>query len=144
MARKIPIRQRIEEHLRVGREDIAAYTDRSNVGQQLYDIFYWQEVLHKATEELKHAWDRAQRQEGGLIDTDEDLREMGKGEHIVTESEKFTCVVTVQDPRRNLNPSALIEEVCKKFKTKPQVVEGLIETAKLPTKAPLQKRIVEA
>ena len=142
MARKITIRQHIEELLAQGHSDGLGQTDASNIGQTLYDIFFFQEVIEYAEIQLRKYWAAAQG-EHRPIDTDDELRKLGKGEHIVAESDKFSCVVTVNNPRLSLDKDAFIASISRKFKLKRDVLDKLADASKKRSRAPVQKRVLE-
>jgi hypothetical protein len=114
----------------------------SNINQLLYDLYFWQEVCKLADTELKKAWKTAQADDGP-VDTDDDLRQLTKGEHIVCESDDFSCLVTVQGPRANFDRELFVESLCKAFKLKRASVDKVAENCLVETKPPLQKRVVE-
>lgn len=119
-------------------------TDRkSNVGKYLSDIYTWQETIKYAKERYDEAWKKAQLN-GGPIADDDNLRELGKGEHIVTESNSMSCIVTVQDPRRNFSKEKFIALIAKQHKIPVAELESLAERAYKETAPPLSKRVVEA
>jgi hypothetical protein len=116
--------------------------DDSNAATALYEIFYWQEICSVAKDKLKKAWASAQGHDG-LIDTDDDLRGLGKGEHIACESNDFSALITVQDPRLNFDKELFKENVSKACKVPMKKLEAQEALSKVTTKCPLEKRVVE-
>ena len=75
---------------------------KDNTGTFLGEIFTWQEVSKFADDKLKDAWKEAQG--NGLIPADDDMREKyDEDEHIVVESNAFSCIVTVGKPRETFD-----------------------------------------
>jgi hypothetical protein len=136
------IRDQIRELLDLAHKELKP-RDRSNAGEQLYDIYFYQELCALAERRLKAAWAIAQSK-AGLVETDEDLRSLGKGEHTVTESDKFRCLATVSEPRYNFSKELFLATAPKALKVKPSAVQKAMDGATAETKAPLHKRVVEA
>ena len=112
-----------------------------NMGPFLAEIFVWQEVRKHADEMLKDTWKQVQAE--GIIANDEALRALGKGEHIVAESDKYSCLITVDKPRDKFDRTDFIAEVAKKYKIKPSELQALERDCMGETSAPLTKRIIE-
>jgi hypothetical protein len=115
---------------------------KHNTGSLLGDIFTWQEVSKLADDKLKQAWKAAA--ETGLIPADDDLREKyDEDEHLVAESNVFTCIVTVGKPRETFDQEKFIAELARKYKLDPHLLTQLAAKCKKEGKAPLTKRIRE-
>jgi len=115
---------------------------KSNIGKYLQDIFVWQEVNKLAADSLKEAWATAQT--SGALPFDDELRNKGEGEHIVTESDMFSLVTKVMAPRQNFDRDLFIEKVAKKFKIPVATLTALADASKVDGKAALSKRVLEA
>lgn len=116
--------------------------DKANVGKYLFDIFVWQEISRRSKKELEAAWKRGQDPE--VLPSDEDLRSLGQGEHIVLDSDHFSCIVTVNKPRSNFKLEKFLLELTKRYKQlKYDELLALANTCKEPGAPPLEKRIVE-
>jgi hypothetical protein len=116
---------------------------KNNVGSYLGEIFTWQEVEGLAAAKLKAAWKASQ--DSGLIPPDDDMRDKyDQDEHIVTESNAFSCLVTVGKPRKTFDLDVFLDTLAKKFKLDRARLASLAETCKKEGKAPLTKRIREA
>lgn len=116
---------------------------KDNKSKYLFDIFIWQTAYKFAGDKLEKAWTQAQTD--GVIDSDETLRSMDKSdEHIVSETNNFSCVVKLDKPRETFNRNLFIETVAKKYKI--NVVDLLViaDACKDKGKAPLHKRVLEA
>jgi hypothetical protein len=112
-----------------------------NQGSYLADIFIAQETKKWAEDRLKGAWKAAV--DDGVVPEDDALREQAKGEHIITESSQFSCVVKVDTPRANFDKEAFITQVAKKFKIDAAKLTALAETCKGKGQPPLTKRVLE-
>jgi hypothetical protein len=105
-------------------------------------IFYWQEVLSLAEDEVKAAWRAAQ--EVGLIPSDDDMRALGEGEHIVVDSQLFSVLAKVSKPSERFDRDLFIATLVKKYKLEKARLEAIAESCKVPSKAALSKSVVEA
>lgn len=117
--------------------------DRSNSGKMLWNVYFWQVVADLAEARCKSSWEAIQGT-GGLVGKDDELRDLTVGEHIAAESSKFTALVTVTKPRRNLDRAKLVSELARKFRVPAKKIEAIIEKCKVAGTAPLSKRVVEA
>jgi hypothetical protein len=140
---KPKLKDQIGQLLELAHDELNDGKDKSNNAAFLYEIFFWQHIAEIAKIKLKQAWADAQGPSGPVFDDDE-LREMGKGEHIACESDQFSLLCNVQEPRQNFDLSSFKMQLCKKFKnvTMPEL-DKQAELAKIPTRAPLEKRVVE-
>jgi hypothetical protein len=111
-----------------------------NFGPVLRKLYLLQEMSDYAEDELKAAWAEATKE--GVLPPDDDLREE-KGERIVTESEQFSLIVSVDKPRKTFSRDKFVEAIAKKFKIDRAKLDALIATATTDGKAPLSKRILE-
>lgn len=116
--------------------------DRSNSGKLLWTIYFWQVVTELAKKRCENSWEEIQKA-GGLVDSDDRLRELAAGEHIATESNKFTALIKLSEPRRTFNTEEFVSRAARKFRVPASKIEALIEDCKLPGKPALTKRIVE-
>ncbi len=115
---------------------------KDNTGAFLGEIFTWQEVSKFADDKLKQAWKSAA--DSGLIPADDDMREKyDQDEHLVVESNAFSCIVTVGKPRETFDQEVFIGEVARRFKLNVVVLTKLAAECKKEGKAPLTKRIRE-
>lgn len=117
--------------------------DRSSSGKVLWNVYFWQVVGEIAAEKEKAAWKELQKA-GGLVDDDDKLRSLSKGEHIAAESNKFTAMITVAAPRLNFDRDEFVAEVARKYRVAKKKLEALVEKCKHPGAAPLTKRIIES
>ena len=132
---------KLQEHLGDLDSFVKRPDSRHNVGSYLGEIFTWQEVKDYSESALKEAWRKAR--EDGVVPSDEDLRALGTGEHIVVESNSFSCLATINKPRKNLDVEALVDALVKKFKLDRGVVVGMVEKCKKDGTPPLSKRVRE-
>ena len=115
---------------------------KHNVGRYLGEIFTWQTISKIADAKLKAAWKAAE--DDDLIPADDDMREKyDEDEHIVTESDHFSMIVTVGKPRATLDQEKFIGEVARKYKLDQDRLGQLAKTCVKESKAPLTKRIRE-
>jgi hypothetical protein len=115
---------------------------RKNEGTLYVHTFLWQELSSVADDKLKKAWAAAQGKDG-VIETDDEMRARGLGEHIVSESGSFSCVAKVTTPRKTLDRDEFIAKAALAFKVKPALVIALLESCSKEGKYPLTKRILE-
>jgi|SRR6185312_13020734 len=115
---------------------------KSNVGTALFEIFIWQELCTLAENKLDAAWE-ALSEEGLLLD-DNKLRAKGPGEYIETESDSFSCIVTVKNPGARINKDKFLEAAARKARISKESLEELWENCCAPTKSPLSKKVLEA
>jgi hypothetical protein len=116
--------------------------DRSNSGKQLWEVYFWQVVADLADARYKAGWELLQKA-GGLVDSDEGLRDLTTGEHIAAESNKFSVLVTVSKPRRKFDREKFAKDAARKFEVSIEKVEALIEKCIIPGNPALTKRIIE-
>lgn len=114
---------------------------KSNGGQHLFEIYYWQEITALAEKELKKAWEAAAT--GGLI-KDDDFYRKTEGETIAAESGSFSCVMKVSAPRKTLDKEAFLDAVARKARVARPWFDELWETHTTKEgKAALSKRVLE-
>lgn len=135
-------RQKLAKHLRQIPKEIVNPDQRSNLGQQLFDIFCWQEVKSMADTELKHAWKKAQSDEG-ICDVDDVLREEGVGEFEICNSRTFAMIAEIKTPAQRVDEVAFYKKLAKKFQTSVAAIERMADSCKVDNKAALTKRVVE-
>lgn len=110
----------------------------------LTEIFAWQEICSHASTKLEEAWVRAHKV--GVVPADDEMRKTA-GETIIAESDRFSCVAKVSKPRETFDRDKFINEVMRVYKLEPAehaVLMALVERCKVPGKAALSKRVLEA
>lgn len=117
-----------------------------NYGPHLSELYFWETVHKLAEQELKAAWARAQspHSASAFMESDEELRAAGPGEHIVVESKQFTLVAKVTKPVDRFDPEAFIAHVARQFKISPVKLRAIADQCKRQSKPSLSKRILEA
>jgi hypothetical protein len=118
--------------------------DRSNIGRKLYEIYLWQEISKRAKSELDNSWKTAQSPGGQIDKSDEVLRKLDRGEHIVCESNHFSVLVKIDTPRKTFDLEEFITIVSKKYKVPADKLTAMAEACKKDGTAPLTKRVIEA
>jgi hypothetical protein len=113
----------------------------SNIGKAFFDVYVWQEIAAAADKKEKEAWKAAQL-DGDPIQTDDALRAFGVGEHIASESNKFSCVITVAS-RKTFDQEKFVTEVSRRWKVPIAKLRALVEECKKPS-TQLTKKILEA
>jgi hypothetical protein len=115
--------------------------DRSTIGKQLWTVYFWQVVADLAKKREEAAWEEIQK---GLIGSDDDLRQLSEGEHLVVESGRYSVIAEVSKPQRRFNAEKFAERAARQFRTTVARVTALIEDCKIPSKkAVLSKRVIE-
>jgi hypothetical protein len=109
----------------------------------LFEIAKWQAVCKLGESKLKVAWKTAQSEEG-IIDSDDDLRALGEGTHIVLEQGRFSATAKVNAPRKTLDADALIEHMRRVHGVSAVDMARAFEACKKEGTAPLEKRVLEA
>lgn len=117
---------------------------RDNLGTTLCDIFTWHEVKAFAEDRLKRAWANAQGKDGLFSDDDLLREELAKGEHILAESNSFSCIVKVENPRLLFDEDLYIKCVAKKFKISEAKLRDMATECFKQSKPVLKKRVLEA
>jgi hypothetical protein len=107
----------------------------------LFDIRKWQEAKSMAEKNLKQAWADAQAE--GLVTTDDDMRALGEGTHVVTESGPFSVTAKVSTARSSIDADLLLSAIVSHFKCTPLVALNVIERGKKEGKPALEKRVLE-
>lgn len=131
-------RERIETWLK----NVPRYRGNSNSAKVYHEIYVWQELSRIADEACEAAWSVAQ--ENKLIKSDDKMRDLGPGDHIVSEAENFSCTAKVAKPGLSLNKELLVETLAKKFKTNELKILAILTDCSEETKPRLTKRIMEA
>lgn len=139
--KKMTVKAEIEKSLTAGLDKLEGI-DTSNVGAFLLAIFYWQEVMAFAEAKLKAAYSQAANE--GVFPADDKLRQLGKGEHIVAESDRFSLLASVQDPRLIFDREACFASICRKFGIDRNKLNIVVDQSKRQTTPPLGKYVVEA
>lgn len=125
---------RIEE-VRQGLNSIRA----SDVGK----LYFYQEVAAWAAEKAEAEWAKLQETGTGIVNSDDELRALGAGPHVVYTDKRLSVCATVSKPRNNFKLELFITSLCKKFKLNIARVAAIAETSKEEGKASLSKRVVE-
>lgn len=114
---------------------------KSNEGKMLFEIFVWQELSKVADEGLKDAWKKAEAE--GILKPDDTYRAKGAGEHLITESEHFSVLMTVKEGAERHDKDMLLTALVKKTKLPLNTLTTLYDTARKKSKNSLSKRILE-
>jgi hypothetical protein len=121
---------------------VLSFKRGDNHGPLLGQIFVWQEAKKYAESQLKKAWKTAADE--GLIQDDAILREKNQGEeHVIIQSNSFTCMVTVDKPHQTFSKDKFVEAVAKRYKLDRAQLDRVAATCTTDSVAPLKKRIVE-
>ena len=107
----------------------------------LAEVFLWQEIARIADENLKSAWKNAQIE---FINNDDELRLLGKGDHIAAEAGNLSCDVKVSNGRYYPDVEAFIKAIVETYKAPLGGVVALAEKSKKEGNPSLSKRILEA
>lgn len=107
-------------------------------------LFFWQEVLALAEDRLKKQWEKLQAD--GELPSDDDMRKLGEGDHIVKEDKRFTVTAKVSKPQERFDKDLFITEVARRYKLKVSDLEAIANSklAKKETRPSLTKRVLEA
>lgn len=130
-------KDRIVEHLNKIQTVVFGRTKMLNEETVLSQVFLWQEVCKLAKKNLELAWKATELEE-------DDLRNLGVGEHIALESGVFSCIAKVGDGRSCFNKDKFILAVAKKHKIPVASLTAIAEKCKDKTKPVLEKRVLEA
>lgn len=117
---------------------------KSNQGNILFDVFCWQEVTSIAKKKLEAAWKVAQDVKGLVPDDDVLRKRYGAGEQIVAETDSFSCVVKLTEPRKAFDLETFIGRLAKKYKLDADELAELAENCKVDGKRSVSKKILEA
>lgn len=131
---KETILQRVEE-VRQGLNSLK----RSDYG----NLYFYQEVAAWAAKQEEAEWKKLQDAKTGLLDSDDDMRALGEGPHIVASGKVLQVCASVSKPRSTFQLEAFIETLCKRFKLLPEKVVVIAEGSKAEGRAALSKRVVE-
>lgn len=104
-------------------------------------IFLWQEVKKYSESALEAAWKTAVAAK--VVSEDEDLRDLGQGEHIISDSRLFSFIAKVDNPRQSFDQEAFIRRVATKYKLDPDALAKIAVECVKDSKPPLSKRILE-
>jgi hypothetical protein len=117
-------------------------------------IFFWQTVCKLATDRLETAWAQAQTpfdnkkdtaiNGSPLIMSDDEMRAVGTGEHVVMSTKNFIIVAKVDKARETVDLDTTLAAIAHEFKILDTV--RLIKVAnesKVKGQAPLTKRVLE-
>jgi hypothetical protein len=113
-----------------------------NKGSYLADIWVAQEIERQADKALAQAWKRAQ--DDGVVADDDEMRALGVGDHLVSESNDFSVTAKVAKGREIFYKGVFIAAVSKKYKIDIVKLNELAEKCVSNGKLPLTKRVVEA
>lgn len=124
---------------------ISAYPNpdrRSNEGRLLHEAWLWQEVKQYARDAEAAAWRALQAGDDRLVMSDDELRSHSAGEHIVLDSDTYSCLVSVEEPRRNFDRDTFVALISRKFNISAASLLKYVEMARKDSQPPLTKRIV--
>lgn len=107
-------------------------------------LYFWQEVAALADDRLKQQWEKLQAD--GVLPSDDAMRALGEGDHIVKEDNRFTVTAKVSKEQQRFDRDLFIEAVAKKYKLKVSDLVALANTkeCKKLSKPSLTKRVLEA
>jgi hypothetical protein len=105
-------------------------------------LYFWQEISVFADNALKESWRSCQ--ERGVIPSDDDMRALGEGEHIVIDSQLFSVLAKVSKPSERFDRDLFIATLVRKYKLNKAKLEAVADSCKVPCKASLSKSVVEA
>lgn len=103
-------------------------------------IYFWQEVGKLADDKLKKAWEA--RQTLNII-SDDGMRALGEGEHVLDLDKRFTVVAKVSKPREGFDLELFIAALVKRHKLDAVKLAELAATCKSKSKPSLSKRVLE-
>jgi hypothetical protein len=112
-------------------------SEAGNRAPLLAEILVWQELVKQAKKKLEKAW------ESELIPSDEELRELGEGEHSILSEGGFTALASVKKPGRTLKADLLISDLVRFHKFTRKKAESLLNDCREENRPSLSKRIVE-
>lgn len=112
-----------------------------DLGPYFGTIYYWQEIKKHAESALETSWKLAQKSK--VIPDDDDLRDLGAGEHIIADSKQFSFIAKVDRPRQNFDPEQFIQLVAKRYKLSAPDLTKMAAGCLKDSKPPLTKRILE-
>lgn len=145
---RVSVKQQIDELLAgmtAGKNAFISNPDwKDKRGRVLYEIFVWQTICSAAEKSLKAAWKAAQTGPEAFIDEDDELRQLGSGDHIVVDTDCFSVTAKLASERSYFNPEHFADDAVRKWKVKKDDVLRMIEAAKLPGNPSLTKRVLEA
>ena len=114
---------------------------KTNTGPALFDCFIWQEISTFADKQSEEAWEALVDE--GVLKSDDQLRKMVIGEHIVAESPHFSVITKLSNARENLDKELFFTTLARRFKVSKEAIEEIAAKCSKTGKVPLQKRIVE-
>lgn len=114
---------------------------KSNTGQVLFELFFWQEVQKEAETQTERIWEKAV--EGKLVKDDDYYRNVGPGEVIAAESDTFSCLMKVGKGRATLDKEAFLLAVAKKARISVESLQELWDKHQKVGKNSLSKRVLE-
>ena len=108
----------------------------------LFEIAKWLAVKNLGETNLKAAWKAAQTTEG-VIPSDDALRELGEGTHVVLEQGRFSATAKVTAPRKTPDMEALGLYLSRNHGISIADYNAAVEACKKEGTAPLEKRVLE-
>lgn len=114
---------------------------KSNEGKMLFEIYVFQELSKAAAEGLDDAWAKAQKE--GILKADDTYRAKGSGEHLVTETDHFSVLMTVKDGAERHDKDMLLTALARKTKLPISTLTTIYDAAKKKGKNSLSKRVLE-
>jgi len=112
-----------------------------DLGPYFGTIYYWQEIKKFSEAAHEAAWKTARAAK--VIKEDDDLRDLGSGEHIIADSKLFSFIVKVDAPRKNFNRERFISVVAKRYKLNEAELAKIAADCFDDGTPPLSKRILE-
>ncbi len=114
-----------------------------NLGPVLGSVYYWQETVNYAKEQLDTAWSVVV--EVDAIESDQDLRKTLPGtEWTAARSKDFSVTVRVDKPRQIFSRDKFIEAVARKYKLDRVHLHAIAQTCVSDSAPPLHKKVLEA
>lgn len=109
------------------------------------NAFFWQVVCAQAETKLKDEWAKLQDPQGKLkLKDDDDMRDLGSGDHVITNSKLFSVTAKIGAGRRTLNVDMLKSAIVRAYPSvRLDKLTEIIEDCKIQGKEQLTKRVVE-
>jgi len=112
-----------------------------DLGPYFSTIFFWQEVKKYSESALDAAWKIAASAK--VVPDDDDLRDKGQGEHIISDSRQFSFIAKVDKPRQTFDQETFIKQLAERFKLNEELLTKMAANCLKDSKPPLSKRILE-
>lgn len=138
---RMTIKQQVETLLETVAGLPTLHPTNSSTASNLTSILVWQETLRIAAAKFKAAWDYPQSE--GILPTDDVMRQLGEGEHVVERAGNIVLMAKVSKPREGFDRDLFIRRVAKKYKLPISDIEELAEASYTEGNPSLSKRVVE-